>query len=84
MDWELLGYLKASQYRQKILLALDKANKTPKELKDEIGYYMSHISHTLKELRERNLVTCLTPNLYRGKIYSITDKGKNLLKEFKK
>ncbi len=84
MDWNLLGFIKASQYRQKVLIALDEGKKTPKELKDETGLYMSHISHTLKELTDKKLVICLTPKLYRGKLYSLTELGISLVREFKK
>ncbi|KKN07056.1 hypothetical protein LCGC14_1071030 [marine sediment metagenome] len=84
MDWNLLGFIKASQYRQKILLTLERGNKTPRELRDELGYYMSHISHTLKNLSEKKLVICLTPELYRGKIFSLTELGQIMVSELKK
>lgn len=80
MDWNLIGFIKASEYRKKVILALKKGNKTPKELRNELGYYMSHISHTLRELSEKNLVVCLTPNLYKGKIYALTELGNKIIK----
>ena len=81
MNWNLIGFIKASEYRQKILLELNKGYKTPKELKIKTGYYMSHISHTLKELSEKGIVVCLTPELYRGKIYSLTELGKTIISQ---
>ena len=68
MDWNLLGFIKASQYRQRILLKLKEGNKTPRELRDGLSYYMSHVSQTLKDLSEKKLVICLTPKLYRARI----------------
>lgn len=84
MDWNLLGFVKASQYRQKILISLEKGNKTPKEIKDEVGYYLSHVSSTLTDLKEKELVVCLTPELFRGKIYSLTELGHSITKELNK
>lgn len=78
MDWELIGFIKASNYRKKIILSLDKNNKMPKELRKELGIYITHISSTLKELSEKNLVICLTPNLRKGRIFSLTKIGKEI------
>lgn len=75
VDWYLIGYIKASKYRSDILISLNKKEKTPKELKNELGIHLSHISTTLKNLKEKQLVVCLTPDLKKGKIFSLTEKG---------
>jgi len=84
MDWNLIGFIKASKYRMKILFALKNNKKTTKELTDMTGFYISHVSKTLKELLNKKLITCLTPNLKKGKIYSITDLGTDVLDEIEK
>ena len=84
MDWNLLGFIKASQYRKRIILILDKGNKTPKEISDFSEYPISHVSQTLKILREREIVICLTPELRKGKIYSLTELGKSMARELEK
>ena len=78
MKWDLIGFIEASKYRKKIVLSLEKGNKTPKELRDELGFYITHISSTLKELIEKNIVVCLTPELRKGRIFALTDEGKKI------
>ena len=78
-DWDMLGYVKASEYRKRILLALRSVNKTPNELRNELDLYITHISTTLKDLAKHGLVVCLTPKLRKGRLYSISDSGKELL-----
>ena len=41
---------------------------------------MAHVSRVLKELTERNVVICLTPNVLKGKVFSLTDEGKSVAK----
>jgi len=41
----------------------------------------THISKTLKELRNRRAIECKNPNNNKGKIYAITNYGKIILKE---
>lgn len=83
MDWNLVGFVKASKYIKKVLLALEEGNKTPKEIKNELGFYLSHISQTLKDLMEKNLIVCLTPMLSKGRIYALTELGYEVVKEIK-
>ena len=84
MDWNLLGFIKASQYRKRIILILERINKTPKEIADSAKYPISHVSQTLKILREKGVVICLTPELHKGKLYSLTELGKSMARELKK
>lgn len=80
-DWNLVGYIKASNYRLNILTLLSKGNKIPIEIKNELKLYITHISTILKELGDKGLVKCLTPNLKKGKIYTITTLGKEILNQ---
>ncbi len=78
MKWENLGYIKASKYRKNIVFALSSQNKTPIELKKELKMYMTHVSSTLKDLESKGIVECLTPDLRKGKIYTLTEIGQEL------
>jgi predicted transcriptional regulator len=84
MDVEKLGWLKASEYRKEILLILEGRRLTPKEIAVETEYYLSHVSNTLSDLEEQELVECLTPNRNKGRIYSATDEGKEMVEEIQK
>ena len=76
----VLGYIKASNYRKKIIKLLQDKKLTPIELSKETNIPLSHISNTLAELLEKDLVVCLTPKLKKGRLYELTNKGVNILK----
>ncbi len=82
--WYLVGKVNASTYRIKVLKELNNNNKTPSELENILKIKISHISRALTELTEIGLVKCLTPELRKNKIYSITKKGKEVLKMLSK
>jgi len=81
MDIEKLGWLKASEYRRDILTTLNESRLTPKEISEETEYYLSHVSNTLADLEDKNLVECLTPSRNKGRIYVLTDEGIEMLEE---
>lgn len=78
MDFEDLGWVKASEYRQDVLKSLEDKPQTPKDISQEAEYYLSHVSKTLKELVEHDMVECVTPDRRKGKLYRITDKGEEI------
>ena len=80
MDWDLISFIKRSGQRQIILKVLENP-KTPKEISKATKLAPSHISRTLKEFMEKDIVKCLTPKQKTGRIYSLTEKGAKLLKK---
>lgn len=74
----LLGYVKASTYRTKIIKSLEGKNLTPSEMAKETGIPLSHVSNTLAELIAKNLIICLTPELRKGRLYAQTKDGKTI------
>lgn len=76
--WKLTGLVQSSAYRKKVLKTL-KETKTPTQLEKELDIKISHISRTLKELREMKLIKCHAPDLRKGKLYQITKLGKEVL-----
>jgi len=84
MDWDSYSFVISSEYRKKILKALESRPKTPTELKNETGYYLSHISTTLKELEEKSLVTCLTPRRRKGKLFQLDESGQAIVNKLSK
>jgi len=83
MDWTKLRYLIASKYRNRIVLCLAEKPKTPKEIAQELGFYISHVSSTLSDLSREGTVECLNPSQRRGKMFSLTDIGRELEKELR-
>lgn len=78
--WYLISKIDSSDYRKKVIIQLSKGVKTPTILEKETNIKISHISRTLKELSNLGLVKCLTPDVKRSKMYTITNLGKNILK----
>ena len=78
--WDLVSFVKRSSQRSKILSLLKKP-MTPSEIAKATGMYLTHVSRTLRELRERNLVECLTPEERVGRYYRLTKLGKKILAE---
>ena len=83
LDWRKYGYVISSGYRKKVILGLTQGPKTPKQLSMDTKLYLSHVSHTLKELSSLSIVTCLTPELRRGRVYRLTDDGTEIAEYIK-
>ena len=80
MDWKKYGFVLSSRYRQKVVRNLMHEPKTPKQISIKTGLYLSHVSKTLNELSSLEIVTCLTPDLKRGRIYKLTKDGSEIAK----
>ncbi|UOY10001.1 helix-turn-helix domain-containing protein [Methanonatronarchaeum sp. AMET6-2] len=78
MNYNKLGWIKASNYRQNVLKTLEPGPKTPKEIAEENEYRMSHVSRTLSNLKEKDLVDCLNPDCRKGRLYGLTEEGKEM------
>lgn len=84
MDKKLLSFVLRSKNRKLVLDLLSKESLTPSQIMKKTPMYESHISRTLKELRENDLILCENPSDRRFKFYFATDLGKEVLKEVKK
>ncbi len=78
--WDLVSFVKASSYRQKVLENLDKP-ATPTELAKGLNLNRSHVSRALIDLVEKRLVICLTPSAKRARLYQRTKVGKDILEK---
>lgn len=83
MNWKLLSYVSRSKQRKEIILVLEKP-KTPTHIAYDTKLSVAHVSRTLKEFSAKELVRCLTPNEKIGRLYQLTDKGKEILRSLKK
>lgn len=79
----LIGFILGSEYRNKILLELERGIKTPKQISKETNLQINHVSNILSELLKKDLIRCETPSLRKGRLYKITDKGKQILNKIK-
>lgn len=82
-DYDLIGFVLASTYRLSIVKELKEGYLTPKQLSQKIDKPLSHTSKTLKELREKGLVACKTPQKRKGRIYDLTETGEKVYQEIR-
>ena len=73
-----LGFVKAGEYRKNVILVLKDEFLCPTEIAEKIKYPTSHVSNTLSELAKRDLVTCVNPEVRKGKLYTLTSSGKKI------
>ena len=78
-----VDYVKKSQYRSKILKSLADDVKMPSQIAKDTGIVQNHISNSLRQLKEHELVECINPEVRKGRIYRLTEKGDELIKNFK-
>ena len=81
--WEDVSFIISSSYRERVLESL-KDPKTPTKISKELNINKTHISKTLKELLSKKIITCLTPKANKGKLYLLSNYGKEILKEILK
>jgi DNA-binding MarR family transcriptional regulator len=77
----LLSFVKSSKHRVQIILFIGENTKIPSEIAKHINLSNTHTSKYLKSLKEKELVICLNEEAKRGRLYQLTDKGKETLKE---
>jgi predicted transcriptional regulator len=84
MDVDKYAWVKASDYRERVLLAMTEKPRTPKEIAEETDFYLSHVSNTLSDLEEENLAHCLTPDRRKGRLWALTDTGEDLVENLRR
>lgn len=78
-EWDLIGFVVSSNYRQHVVSHLDESPSTPTEIADDTGLATSHVSRTLRSLVDRSIVTLTVPEeQQRNRIYDLTDRGRSL------
>lgn len=78
---DLIGFLKSSKYRFKVLFYLYKNELAiPMDISKRMKIHISQVSRTLSELEKRGVVECTTPDRKKGRIYRSTDKGNSILR----
>ena len=75
-----VDYVKRSQYRSKILKSLAGDVKMPSQIARDTGIVQNHISNSLRQLKEHELVECINPEVRKGRLYRLTDKGDEIVK----
>lgn len=77
--WKEYGYVSSSTYRIKVMKSLE-GKTIPSQIAKDSDIIQNHISATLKQLKEHNLIECINPEAKKGRLYRLTDKGEELVK----
>lgn len=73
------AYVNCSKYRVKVLNYLVNVGyDMPKNIAEKNDIRQNHISKVLRELREIDLIECINPEARRGRLYRITDMGREV------
>ena len=78
-----ISYVKISQYRTKVMKSLDGDVKIPTVIAKDSEIRPNHISKVLAELKAHELVECINPEVRKGRLYRLTDKGDEKVKNLK-
>ena len=74
-----ISYVQMSKYRIKVMKSLDGDVKIPSVIAKDSGIKTNHISKVLAELKAHELVECINPEVRKGRLYRLTDKGEVIL-----
>ena len=79
-----ISLLKSSGYRHKIMDSIGSDTLTPSEIATKTKIRVNHVSMFLKELKENKLVKCLNEESRKGRLYELTELGKDAITKLTK
>lgn len=82
-DWEILSTVKRSNYRLTVLEYLHDVEepRTPTEIGSKTDISRSHVSRTLGELKDDELVEVINPEAHYDRRYRITERGQKIVEK---
>ena len=75
-----ISYVEISKYRSKVMKSVEGDVKIPTVIAKDSGIRTNHISKVLSELKAHELVECINPEVRKGRLYRLTDKGDEVVK----
>ena len=75
-----ISYVEISSYRKKVMKSLDGEVLIPTQIARNSEIRPNHISKVLSELKAHELVECINPEVRKGRLYRLTDKGEEVTK----
>ena len=79
----LASYVQISKYREKTLKSIGDNVKIPTKIAKDSGIRTNHISKVLSELKSKEIVECINEEARKGRLYRLTDTGKEVLETIK-
>ena len=81
---KLTSYVQISKYREKTLKSIGDEVKIPTHIAQDSGIRTNHISKVLSELKSKDIVECINEEARKGRLYRLTDTGKEVLETIEK
>lgn len=82
VDYDKMSYVVASDYRMAIFKDLADGSATPSQIAERLPYHISHVSRSLQELRDRDLVELMvSEDVRKGRLYGLTEQGEEVVQE---
>ena len=78
-----MSYVQISKYREKTLKSIGDEVKIPTNIAKDSGIRTNHISKVLSELKNKEIVECINEEARKGRLYRLTDTGKEVLDTIK-
>ena len=78
-----ISYVNISKYRAKVMKSLDGEVLIPSQIARNSGIRTNHISKVLSELKSKEIVECINEEARKGRLYRLTDTGKDVLETIK-
>jgi len=75
-----LAFIHKSKKRAELLELLE-VPRTPTQLAKHMKSSLPNVSLKLSDLVKKGFITCVNPKDRKGRIYTLTDKGKKVLKK---
>lgn len=79
---DAISLIKSSEYRHKIIKAIGNEVLTPSEIAKKVDIRLNHVSMVLTELKEKKVVKCLNEETKKGRLYELTELGKNAIAKY--
>lgn len=73
-----IKYVNQSKYRKKVFEALEGYPRMPSEIAKKADIVPNHVSVTLKQLKKHDLVECMNPEVRKGRLYRLTERGESV------
>jgi len=77
-----ISLIKSSEYRHKVLKAIGNEVITPSEIARKVDLRLNHVSMVLTDLKDKKLVKCLNEETKKGRLYQLTELGKNAIAKY--
>ena len=74
-----MSYVKISKYRENVMKSLEGEVKIPTTIARDSEIRTNHVSKVLGELKDHELIECINPEVRKGRLYRLTDKGETLV-----